>query len=62
MLPKIHVIAVSFEKFGQLKVFVQSWINQTKDNWILTVIHDGPDEEFNSIMKGYKDECPTRIE
>ena len=62
MLPKIHVIAVSFEMFGHLKVFVQSWINQTKDNWILTVIHDGPNEEFNSIMKGYKDECPTRIE
>ena len=62
MHPKIHVIAVAFEKFGQLKVFVQSWINQTKDNWILTVIHDGPNEEFNSIMRGYKDECPTRIE
>jgi len=62
MPPKIHVIAVAFEKFGQLKVFVQSWINQTKDNWILTVIHDGPNEEFNLIMKKYKDECPTRIE
>ena len=62
MPPKIHVIAVAFEKHDQLKVFVQSWINQTKDNYILTVIHDGPNEEFNLIMKKYKDECPTRIE
>ena len=62
MPPKIHVIAVSFEKFGQLKVFVQSWINQSKDNWFLTVIHDGPNEEFNEIMRGYKDECSDKIE
>lgn len=62
MPPKIHVIAVAFEKFNQLKVFVQSWINQTKDNWILTVMHDGPNEEFSLIMQGYKDECPTKID
>lgn len=62
MPPKIHVIAVSFEKFGQLKIFVQSWINQSKDNWFLTVIHDGPNQEFNEIMRGYKDECSDRIE
>jgi hypothetical protein len=62
MPPKIHVIAVSYEKFGQLKVFVQSWINQTKNNWMLTVIHDGPSEEFNLIMKEYSSECQSRIE
>jgi len=62
MPPKIHVIAVAFEKIDQLKVFVQSWINQTKDNWFLTVIHDGPNEDFNLIMKKYKDECPSRID
>ena len=60
--PKIHIVAVAFKKLGELRVFVQSWINQTEDNWILTVIHDGPDEEFSSIMREYKDKCPTRIE
>jgi len=62
MAPKIHIIAVAFKRLDELKVFVQSWINQTKDNWILTVIHDGPDEEFISIMKDYKEKCPARIE
>jgi len=62
MPPKIHVIAVAFKKLDELKVFVQSWINQTKDNWTLTVIHDGPDEEFSLIMRGYKDKYPARIE
>lgn len=62
MPPKIHVIAVAFEKFGQLKVFVQSWINQNKSNWILTVIHDGPNDEFDSIMGEYKQQMPNNIE
>jgi glycosyltransferase involved in cell wall biosynthesis len=62
MPPKIHVIAVAFKRFDLLKVFVQSWINQTKDNWILTVIHDGLDDEFISIMKDYKQFCTDRIE
>ena len=60
-LTVIHVIAVAFEKFGQMKVFVQSWINQGSDNWILTVIHDGPNDEFELIMAEYKRQAPSRI-
>lgn len=50
---KIHIIAVAFEKLGQLKVFVQSWVNQTHDNWHLTVIHDGPNSEYDEIMRSF---------
>ena len=42
--PIIDIIAVAFEKLGELKVFVQSWLNQTEKNWKLTVIHDGQNE------------------
>ncbi|QWD98281.1 glycosyltransferase family 2 protein [Polynucleobacter sp. MG-5-Ahmo-C2] len=62
MPPKIHVIAVAFEKFGQLKVFVQSWLNQSSDNWILTVIHDGLSDEFDAIMAEYRSHAKERIE
>ncbi|MGF1501751.1 MAG: glycosyltransferase family 2 protein [Paracoccaceae bacterium] len=48
--PKIHVIAVAFQRFGELEVFVRSLQNQTAANWGLTVIHDGPDPEFTAIM------------
>ena len=51
--PLIHVIAVSYKSFGALKVFVQSWINQTSDDWVLTVIHDGKNKEFDNIMEKY---------
>lgn len=61
-MAKIHAIAVAFQKFGELKVFVQSWLNQTHSNWLLTVIHDGPDEEFDAIMQEYKRQAPDKIE
>jgi len=60
--PTIHVIAVSFERFNELKLFVQSWINQTEHNWKLTVIHDGPNDEFQNIMASFKDVRPNHIE
>ena len=34
----IHVISVGFERLGELKVFVQSWLNQTENNWKLTIL------------------------
>jgi len=62
MRSKVHVIAVAFENFGALKVFVQSWLNQTHENWTLTVIHDGPNEKFNLLMNDYKREAPEKID
>jgi glycosyltransferase involved in cell wall biosynthesis len=62
MQPKIHIIAVAFKRFNLLSTFVQSWINQTVDNWILTVIHDGPDDEFIRIMTTFEGIRPGRIE
>jgi|TARA_B100000941_G_scaffold286073_1_gene259064 glycosyltransferase involved in cell wall biosynthesis len=58
----IHVISVAFERLGELKVFVQSWLNQTENNWKLTVIHDGKNDKFNEIMEDYKKQRPDQIE
>ena len=60
-IPTLHIIAVAYRNFGQLKVFVQSWLNQTKGNWFLTVIHDGPDPEFDAIMMEFQRQAPDRI-
>tara|TARA_B100001996_G_scaffold256712_1_gene199507 strand:+ start:1073 stop:1702 length:630 start_codon:yes stop_codon:yes gene_type:complete len=59
--PIIDIIAVAFEKLDELKVFVQSWLNQTEKNWKLTVIHDGPNNKFESIMDSYKKIDSERI-
>jgi glycosyltransferase involved in cell wall biosynthesis len=58
---QIEVIAVSYQKFGELKTFVQSWLNQTSRNWKLKVIHDGPNREFIKIMSAYQLEAPDQI-
>ena len=46
---KVGIVAVSHKRFGELKVFVQSIINQTNKNWSLHVIHDGKNDEFLNI-------------
>lgn len=59
--PFVHVIAVSHERFGELRVFVQSWLNQTDKDFRLTVIHDGPSNEFIQIMKRFVELSSGRI-
>ena len=60
-LPLIHVIAVAYHKIGELKVFVQSWINQSRPNWKLTIIHDGFDDTFVDVMSEFKNKHPDKI-
>lgn len=49
----IEVIAVCYKRYGELKVFVQSMLNQTCSNWKLHLIHDGEDLEFRNICEQY---------
>jgi hypothetical protein len=58
---KIHILAVAYLRLGELKVFVQSIINQSSDDWFLTICHDGPNEEFSSIMENYVGSAPNKI-
>jgi len=58
---EIEVIAVAYKRLDELKIFVQSWLNQTESNWTLTVIHDGFNENFIKIMEGFSEESPKKI-
>jgi glycosyltransferase involved in cell wall biosynthesis len=58
---EFEVIAVAYQRFGELKVFVQSWINQTEANWKLHVMHDGESEEFIKIMEEFRTSHPEQI-
>ena len=59
--PIIDVVAVAFDRLNEIKVFVQSWINQTEKNWKLTIIHDGHNSDFMSLMESYHKIDPNRI-
>jgi hypothetical protein len=52
----LHVIIVCHQRFGELRVCIQSWINQTVADWHLTIIHDGPSHEFEEVMRAYSNE------
>ncbi len=60
-MKKIHIVAVAFQRIPEMKIFIQSWLNQTKKNWQLTIIHDGPSKEFDEIMMEYESIADGRI-
>jgi len=46
----VHVISVAHKRLPELRVFVQSWKNQTSADWSMTIIHDGPCQDFIDVM------------
>tara|TARA_B100000700_G_C14280923_1_gene505913 strand:+ start:199 stop:462 length:264 start_codon:yes stop_codon:yes gene_type:complete len=48
--PLINVIAVANKRTGELKVFIQSWLNQTDNDWSMTIINDGECKEFAEVI------------
>jgi hypothetical protein len=60
--PIFEVIAVAYQRYGELELFVLSWINQSFTNWKLRVIHDGPDEQFMKIMTRLSERSADKIE
>jgi len=59
--PLIEVVCVAYRRPGPLKVLVRSFLEQTAKNWKLTVWHDGPDAEFERLLRGFAGEDPARI-
>lgn len=57
----LDVVAVAYGRMGELRVFVQSWMNQSAGNWRLTVIHDGPSQEFGQAMWPLAGQMPDQI-
>lgn len=58
----LDVVAVAYGRIGELRVFVQSWINQSANNWRLTVIHDGPSDAFMQAMWPLAGQMPEKIQ
>jgi hypothetical protein len=47
----LHIIAVAHGRLPEVRIFIQSWINQTDANWSLTLIHDGESQHFKALME-----------
>ena len=46
----LHVIAVAHGRLPELRVFIQSWLNQANSSWSMTLIHDGECPDFIALM------------
>lgn len=53
---KLHVIVTAFNRPAHLKRLCMDWLLQTKDNWDMKIIHDGPPPDgIERWIKGLKD-------
>lgn len=57
----VEVICSAYQRFGSLRVLIQSFLNQTDSNWNLHVLHDGPSVEFNKLADSYMSEYASRL-
>lgn len=51
----ISVICVSYKRYRQIHVLVNSFLCQTMQNWDLLIIHDGKDERMREEVSPYTD-------
>jgi hypothetical protein len=49
----LTVICVAYKRYQAIHTLINSFLCQTHDSWKLIVIHDGPDDLMNTIMKPY---------
>jgi hypothetical protein len=59
----LEIIAVTYGQDAILKCFINSIKAQTSQNWKLTLVHDGPNEELQKDLKdnGYLDKKVSLI-
>ena len=51
MIPTMHIIAVAYERYIPMEVFIRSIVLQTNANWTLHLVYDGPaPDKINDIV------------
>jgi len=52
----LHVICVAYHRAIPLRILIDSFLVQTKPNWILHIVHDGPaPEDVKAVVALYTD-------
>jgi GT2 family glycosyltransferase len=54
----IEVVCVTYRHGPKLETFLNAMLSQTSQNFRLTVVHDGPDAEFEEVATRYEARHP----
>jgi len=52
-LPRLSIVCVSYKRYKEIHVLINSILSQTCGAWELIVIHDGPDENMRHLAETY---------
>jgi hypothetical protein len=50
---KVTVVCVCYQRYREIHVLIHSWLCQTRHNWKLILIHDGPDARMEAEVLPY---------
>ncbi len=53
MHKQLTVVCVSYKRYKEIHIPINSFLCQTVSNWKLLVIHDGPDKKMRGIVEEY---------
>lgn len=59
MHKQLTVVCVSYKRYKEIHILINSFLCQTVSNWKLLVIHDGPDKKMNEIVESYGTSNPS---
>lgn len=54
----LTIICVAYRRYAQLPVLIHAILCQTLRNWRLHIIHDGPDQEMEALLRPYGERHP----
>lgn len=57
-MSKIDVVCVTYRHGPKLETFLNCMLSQTSHDFRVTVIHDGPDAEFDEVSRAYGSRYP----
>ncbi|HEX2878585.1 MAG TPA: glycosyltransferase family A protein, partial [Polyangiaceae bacterium] len=58
---ELTVVCVSYKRYREIHVLINSLLSQTLQNWKLLIIHDGPDAQMEAEVKPYLERYPDLI-
>lgn len=58
---ELTVVCVSYQRYREIHVLINSLLSQTLQNWKLLIIHDGPDAQMEAELKPYLERYPDLI-
>ena len=57
----LSIVTVAYKRPEQIQILLRSFVVQTSSDWTMHIIHDGPDEEIETILAAFTARWPQHF-